>query len=451
MLGRVFRSRGVSSPRAERRFVLNNGVSGRGRFSHLLIAVGLALAAGGQASAQYSIEFLPSAVAGGDGFQAGFAVARGISGNGQVIVGSTNIYHQERAVVWRREGGAWTQSFLPMANAEDGRAAGRALAASWDGSTIVGATGGNSPFAGSTPMVTGPGLFSSAVPAIWRSSGGTTSLDTPIPVNSGIRGVATGVSASGQAVAFYSRSFTPDEPAARVGRIDGSTITYLTPEGTSPGGNYFVSALLTSSNMSSDGNTVVGMRRDGASDRAFRWTQGGGLEEFAPPGAAGDAILTVSGDGSTFGGHVNYLILSEPNTAMIYRDGLRRIVQGGGFSRVVTGLSSNGYYGAGASASTLNILGDFAAAGPMESRALVLEGNRFLDLAFMLRSNGVDLPATVQLTYANAITPDGQTIVGVAYDSVTNQRLSFIATIPAPGAAASMGLGMLMLGAWRRR
>jgi len=39
----------------------------------------------------------------------------------------------------------------------------------------------------------------------------------------------------------------------------------------------------------------------------------------------------------------------------------------------------------------------------------------------------------------------------VAHDFTTNQSMSFIATIPAPGAAASMGLGMLMLGAWRRR
>jgi uncharacterized membrane protein len=173
----------------------NRGVSGRGRFSHLIIAAGFALAAGSQASAQYSIEFLPSAVAGGDGFQAGFAVARGISGNGQVIVGSTNRPGGERAVVWRRETGAWTRSFLPMADAPDGLAAGRALTVNWDGSTIVGATGGrlNWPSPGSGVFATGtmPG-----VPAIWRQANtATPTLEMPIALGSGVRGVATGVSA----------------------------------------------------------------------------------------------------------------------------------------------------------------------------------------------------------------------------------------------------------------
>lgn len=432
----------------------NRGVSGRGRFSHLLIAAGLALAAGGQASAQYSIEFLPSAVAGGDGFQAGFAVARGISGNGQVIVGSTNIYHQERAVVWRRENGSWTRSFLPMANAEDGRAAGRALTASWDGSTIVGATGGNVPDVGSTPRVVGTGLASSAVPAIWRTSDGTTSLDTPILVNSGARGVATGVSANGHSVAFYARASTPDQPAARIGRVDGSVLTYITPEGTSPGGNFAVSALLTSSNMSSDGSTIVGVREVSPfSYRPVRLTQAGGVEDFAFASPTFDvAIGAVSGDGSTFGGHLyGAEIVSEANRATLWRDGVSSIPQGGGFSTVVTGLSSNGYYGTGVSGSTLNILGGLSQPSAAISDAMLLEGNRFRNLAQVLRTNGVDLPTTTRLLYANAITPDGQTIVGVAYDGVTNQSLSFIATIPTPGAAASMGLGLLMLASRRRR
>jgi hypothetical protein len=102
----------------------------------------------------------------------------------------------------------------------------------------------------------------------------------------------------------------------------------------------------------------------------------------------------------------------------------------------------------------VNLLGTFTPLFPPDSgvrEALLLEGNRFFNLAHYLRNNGVTIPSTTLLTHANAITPDGQTIVGVAYDGVTNQSLSFIATIPAPGAAASMGLGMLMLASRRRR
>jgi uncharacterized membrane protein len=437
----------------------NRGVSGRGRFSHLLIAAGLALAAGGQASAQYSIEFLPSAVAGGDGFQAGFAVARGISGNGQVIVGSTNIYHQERAVVWRRENGSWTRSFLPMANAPDGRAAGRALTASWDGSTIVGATGDRFPdvTAGGQPRATP--LAVAGVPAIWRTSGGATSLEMPISLESTTRGVATGVSADGQSVAFYARDRSSDANASRVGRMTGSTLTYLSPEGTNPGENYAISALLTSSNMSSDGSTIVGMRQVGDLYRPFRWTESSGFEEFATfPGISG-GIGAVSGDGAVLSGHsFSSPIVSQAVAPFVYRDGQLLIPRysGPNFSSVVTGLSRNGYYGVGVAGAgdAVNLLGAFTPTFPSTERAtdaVVLEGNRFFNLAQLLRNNGVDLPTTTRLTYAHAITPDGLTIVGVARDDLTNQRMSFIATIPTPGAAASMGLGMLMLASRRRR
>jgi hypothetical protein len=436
----------------------NRGVSGRGRFSHLLIAAGLALAASGQASAQYSIEFLPSAVAGGDGFQAGFAVARGISGNGQVIVGSTNIYHEERAVVWRRENGSWTRSFLPMANAPDGRAAGRALTASWDGSTIVGATGDHFTNSGSLfPPRVNP-LAVAGVPAIWRSSGGTTSLETPISLNSATRGMATGVSADGQSVAFYSRDQSSSTNASRIGRVTGSTLTYLSPEGTNPGGNYSVSALLSSSNMSSDGTTIVGMRQVGNEYVPFRWTEAVGFEDLPSSPSSSRGLGAVSGDGSVSGGQFFFINVSEASAPVVYRDGQPVIPQYSGLrsSSVVTGLSSNGHYGVGVAGGidAVNLLGAFTPisnSSPRPTDAVLLEGNRFFNLAQYLRDNGVTFPTTTRLTYANAITPDGQTIVGVAVDSVTNQRMSFIATIPAPGAAASMGLGMLILASRRRR
>jgi uncharacterized membrane protein len=430
--------------------VLNNGVSGRGRFSHLLIAVGLALAAGGQASAQYSIEFLPSAVAGGDGFQAGFAVARGISGNGQVIVGSTNIYHQERAVVWRRENGAWTRSFLPMANAPDGRAAGRALTASWDGSTIVGATGGRFPDAGANPRFIG--YTSQGVPAIWwQDETGSPALSLPIPLGTGVIGNATGVSSNGQAVAIQAVRTTGQAPLCRLARVVGGEVTYLSPDQGPSVGSYVVANLLSGSNMSSDGSVIVGMRETQTGPRAVRWTEAEGFVDVNPAASSLSSIGVVSGDGLVLGGAALPQVSTEPGPAMVWRDGVPQAFAG--FSSILTGLASNGHYGVGTRGGSLNLFGDLADPDLFAdgNRAFVLEGRTVLDLNQLLRANGVDFPSTTQLVFGNAITPDGQTIVGVAHDFTTNQSMSFIATIPTPGAAASMGLGMLMLGAWRRR
>lgn len=428
----------------------NKGVSGRGRFSHLLIAAGLALAAGGQASAQYSIEFLPSAVAGGDGFQAGFAVARGISGNGQVIVGSTNIYHQERAVVWRRENGAWTRSFLPMANAPDGLASGRALAASWDGSTIVGATGGRFPDAGANPRFTG--YTSQGVPAIWRQDEtGSPALSLPIPLGTGVIGNATGVSSNGQAVAIQAVRTTGQAPLCRLARVVGGEVTYLSPDQGPSAGSFVVANLLSGSKMSSDGSVIIGMRETVTGPRATRWTEATGFVDLLQ-GSSMSSVGVVSGDGLVLGGSGGSQISTEPGPSVVWRDGLPQSLPAG-FSSVLTGLASNGYYGIGTRGPNLNVFGDLADPDIFAdgNSAYVMQGRSVLDLNQLLRANGVEFPSTTQLIFGNAITPDGQTIVGVAHDFTTNQSMSFIATIPAPGAAASMGLGMLMLGAWRRR
>lgn len=430
--------------------MLNKCVSGRGRLSHLLIAAGLALAAGGQASAQYSIEFLPSAVAGGDGFQAGFAVARGISGNGQVIVGSTNIYHQERAVVWRRENGAWTRSFLPMANAPDGRAAGRALTASWDGSTIVGATGGRVPDAGLNPQFIG--YTSQGVPAIWRQDeSGSPALSLPIPLGTGVIGNATGVSSNGQAVAIQAVRTTGQAPLRRLARVVGSEVTYLTPEQGPSAGSYVVANLLSGSNMSSDGSVIIGMRETSTGPRAARWTEAEGFVDLYQ-GSITSSVGVVSGDGLVLGGSSPTQSSTQPGGSMVWRDGLPRSLPAG-FSSILTGLASNGYYGVGTRGSNLNLFGDLVDPGIYAdgNSTYVMQGQTVLDLNQLLRANGVVFPSTTQLIFGNAITPDGQAIVGVAHDFTTNQSMSFIATIPSPGAAASLGLGMLMLASRRRR
>jgi uncharacterized membrane protein len=203
-----------------------------------LWAVGVVVASGGVASAQYSLEALPTAIPSGGGFAAASAIARGISGNGQVIVGSTNQLADERALVWRRENGAWTRSFLPMAIGNDGRVAGRALTASYDGSTIVGSTG---------RVIDSEFTTNRGVPAIWRNANtASPTLTMPFATGSGLRGAATGVSSNGQAVAMWTRSTLDPDEGSRLARLDGDTVTYLTAAGPSSSVNVSAATLPTS-------------------------------------------------------------------------------------------------------------------------------------------------------------------------------------------------------------
>ena len=419
-----------------------------------LLAMLVTLAASGQALAQYSLEFLPTAVPGEGGFVAASALARGISGNGQVIVGSTNTLADERAVVWRRESGVWTRSLLPMLNGTPNRPAGRALAASYDGSAIVGWTG-RLP---NTSTTSNPG-----VPAMWRGTNtGAPVLETPFALDSGVRGVASGVSADGQSAALWTRSTTDGSVGPRLARLDGATVTYLTPEGPVGLGGVSAATVPSSSNMSSDGTVLAGMQSNGQGAVGVSFTQPGGLTQLPSVQNFYAKVGAVSGDGSVVGGTFgSQIIVNSMGSGALWRDGVRQNVVGASGLNVsvclITGLSTNGGYGVGAVGNTLDPLNNFTQ--PLGSiqlvQAILLDWNTARDLRTLLTSNGVVISSTTLLHYANAITPDGRTIVGVGSRQIgtTNQRefVSFIATIPAPGGAAVIGVGMLMLASRRQR
>jgi uncharacterized membrane protein len=420
------------------------------------ILSGLVVAcAGGVASAQYSLEALPTAIAPGGGFSGLTAIARGISGNGQVIVGSTNQLSDERALVWRRENGTWTRSFLPMALGNDNRDSGRALTVSYDGSTIVGSTG----------RLTGTETRSNrGVPAIWRNANtGSPTLTMPFAINSGLRGVATGVSSNGQAVAMWTASALDPNEGSRLARLDGDTVTYLTAGGPSPAFNVASATVPASSTMSSDGSVLAGDLALGAGSAGYTFGPSG-LQTL--PGLAGSAIYAkvgaISGDGRVVGGTFgNQIVSNSVGPGALWRDGVRQsITPAPGVSLIncyITGLSTNGGMGVGASGGGLDPINNFNTPPAISPSifALLLQGNTAYNLKSVLIENGVSIPSNTYLHYATAITPDGRTITGVGTRQIgtTNQRefFSYVATIPTPGAATSIGLGMLLLAARRRR
>jgi hypothetical protein len=121
----------------------------------------------------------------------------------------------------------------------------------------------------------------------------------------------------------------------------------------------------------------------------------------------------------------------------------------------VSGLASNGWYGVGVGGTGVDLLNNFLSPVSISSGvvAVLLEGNRVFNLKSVLVSNGVAIPSTTNLHYANAITPDGRTITGVGSRLIgtTNQRefFSFVATIPSPGSASLLAMAGIV--ACRRR
>ncbi len=421
-----------------------------------LLSVLVVACAGGVASAQYSLEALPTAIPSGGGFATSSAIARGISGNGQVIVGSTNLFDDERALVWRRESGVWTRSFLPMVNGNDGRVAGRALTASYDGSTIVGSTG----------RLTGTEFLTNrGVPAIWRDANtGSPTLTMPFAINSGLRGAATGVSSNGQAVAMWTRPALNTAEGARLARLDGDTVTYLTEAGPFASVNVAAATLPTSSSMSSDGSVLAGDLTLGGGTAGYTFGPGG-LETLPglPNSFTHAKVGAISGDGRVVGGTFgNQIFVNSVGPGALWRDGVRQsITAAPGVilpNLFITGLSTNGGMGVGVSGNGLDPYNNFnngASSLTPGIFAVLLQGNTAYNLKSVLIENGVSIPSTTYLHYAMAITPDGRTITGVGTRPIgtTSQRefFSYVATIPAPSGAASIGLGMLLLGARRRR
>ncbi len=249
----------------------------------------------------------------------GSSAAIGVSGNGQVVVGYTQVTPgvgptQTEAIRWTVGAGIVGLGQLPAAPAIDSRAA----AASNDGSVIVGTATSTSGFQGfrwTGGVMTGLGDFAGGIfnsnaagvsgdgqtvagggfPSfspqafIWTTSGGTlvglNPLDDP-----GFACNATSISSNGQVIVGQSRTNNGFE--ACFWDLAGVP----TSIGDLSGGVVNGSALA----CSADGSVIVGSGTSAAGTEAFRWTSGGGMVSLGdlPGGDTLSAALGVSGDGS---------------------------------------------------------------------------------------------------------------------------------------------------------
>ena len=146
--------------------------------------------------------------------------------------------------------------------------------------------------------------------------------------------------------------------------------------------------------MSANGLVIVGSAENGSfDDRAFRWTQAGGMQDLGTLGGDESEALGVSGDGSIIVGWAED-----------------------------SGYESRAFrWRAGVGMENLNTV----FAGLLTDGSLLYE--------------------------ARAISPDGLHIVGYGYNAATERDEGFLLTIPEPATAVLLAGGVAVLAARRGR
>lgn len=373
------------------------------------VLIGLGLSAG--VSAQLSFEFLPSTVGSSRG------LARGVSGDGQVIAGSTQIMVTEKPVVWRRVDGVWMRFDLP---AEGSQGLGRAISLSHDGDVIGGMT---------NSFASGTAVYGTA--AVWTGVlSGLPVLDSPMDSPQVRRGIFSGVSADGSMTTGYAAQVPPTSPremwtysAAGLAQISpASPPSYATP-------------FMCGSVMSADGSVIVGARMDVERRLAIRWSAAGGFAELPTPtvGTFRNSMAeAVSRDGRVIGGCLTfqYQAYNTEATPALWTDAgrvdLPLIPAMGPHGRVLA-LSGDGRIAGGAQYTGVLLL-DGSSHGS-EHAVLWIDG-QVHGLASYLSSRGVNMQG-IQPHWITGISDDGRVLVGFAGQMGQGLR-SFIVTLPPP-------------------
>jgi uncharacterized membrane protein len=321
----------------------------------------------------------------------GESVALGVSGDGSVVVGWTDSASGQQAYRWTQDGG------LVAIGAEFARAA------SYDGSVIVGSTGSSAfRWTASQGMVSlggeqafdvsedGSVVVGNAfgTPFIWTASG-TSALGVLPP--GAISGTAWGMSGDGTVVA--GRVAYPTGQGIQGYRWTAAT--GIVPLGSVPGDTFPPSSFF--EGVSADGSTLVGSADAGA----VAWAQGEGFLMLGNAGGVSSSARAASGDGSVIVGFASFLSDTEP-----------------------LGIALR------------------ATVWDVES------GNRLLE-DILANDYGIDL-AGWELTLASGISDDGRVIVGIGTNP-DGVREGWIVTVPEPGTAVLLSVGLLVLGMRRAR
>jgi len=331
----------------------------------------------------------------------------------------------------------------------------RVSAISADGSTVV----GSSWRPGSVPPV-----YAGPVHLIrWRTGaledlGDAGTLDCLEPAGVNFDGsviAATGYSTSGgrptafrwtepdgtQPLAVPGRASLGGPVSADGGRIVGSysaggappfgTYLWTLAQGATP----LPAEVRNISDMSPDGSILVGHD----SGQAFLWTQDGGIESMGPvPGGWTGSLPRAISDDT----HVVIGVLERgvaPIDITPYR-----WMRGGGYELLAAGPADAHATALACSADGALVVGQMWL-GAWTAVIWSADGS-YRTVADYLGESGISTAGWV-LTDANSISADGRTIAGNGH-RIGGGEEGWVATIPAPGATALLGLGLLAV---RRR
>lgn len=311
------------------------------------------------------------------------SAAYGVSGDGRVVVGSSQSASGEQAFRWSGSSGIAGLGDLP-----GGGTYSRALAVSADGSTVV----------GDSSSASGNEAFR------WTPAGGMSGLgDLP---GGGFFSIANAVSADGSVVVGHSASTASGTLGAEAFRWTAAS--GLAPLGDLPGSIFFSVA----TGVSADGSFVSGFGTSPASgpasSEAARWTAATSMVGLGdlPGGGFGSNAFAVSADGRVVvglgaaAGGVYAFRWHDPTTGGAGMQSLGAIPGGAAFSRA-NGVSADGSV----------VVGQGTGPAGMEA-FLWIQGQGMRSLkAYLVNDLGLDL-AGWTLEVATAVSADGKTVVG---------------------------------------
>lgn len=268
----------------------------------------------------------------------------------------------------------------------------------------------------------------------WTAGTGLVSLGTlgPTPPQSFADSQAFGISRDGQVIVGLSSSPTGAQ-AFRWTQAGGMVGIGNLPGATVGSTGYATSA---------DGSVIVGRAGSASGPQPFRWTAGGGMVPLGSLGGAGDAFTTayaVSGNGNIV---VGTSVGAAGREAFLWQGGSMiglGELPGGIVLSQARGVSDDGSVVVG---SSYTDLGQTAFLWDAQ------QGMRPLEDA-LTNEYGLNL-SSWRLITAQAITPDGKTIVGLGRNPGGFSE-GFIVTLPEPGTFTLVLVGLATLGARRRR
>jgi probable HAF family extracellular repeat protein len=321
-----------------------------------------------------------------------YSQARGISGNGSVAVGLSNINATSfvRAYRWSSGGGMTNLGTFPGGDYSI------ANAANPDGSAVVGFSNTSS-----------NGLYTAFR---WTSGGGMTNLGT-LP--------GTGSQSYGQAVSTDGSVVVGEAgPSSAYRAFRWSSGTGMVDLGTLPGHTYSEADAV-----SGDGSVVVGRSGAVGTNLAYRWTSATGMQSLGTlPGGTTDAgAFAITRDASVIVGYSNSSV------------GRRafRWTQGTGMVSLGVAPGSSSSFAAAVSGDGSAIVGDSGLAAYWTASLGMVNLNTYLPTL------GINLSGW-SLTSARGISEDGLTITGIGDHNGNNE--AWVVTIPGPGSAALLAL-----------